>query len=367
MTDRITRIETYRVRLPFKGEVKMRSVQDTGSPYLILRIETANGAAGIAESYARPEMSDGTDTALLARQIETLFKPALIGADPFDIPRIMATSRIRLSNAARSIIDIAAWDLKGKLLGVPVWQLIGSGPVKPVPVTKVVFGNTAPEMIADAVASVERGYRSLKIKVWKRSDVDIDMVRDIRKAVGPGVYMYVDANTTYSEAEARRLFPRLAEYGISLLEDPCLFTSIDRMSDMARDLPIPMMADAYADSLASVNELITRRATGAVSTKMRRPGMTEALKIIALCEAANIPAVVGTDLESRLGVLPRIHLRTAVPYLDAWPAELQFFEQLADDCYDGHLAVENGTVTLPPGPGFGAGLDMAKVEKYLER
>ncbi|MFM1814749.1 MAG: hypothetical protein RLZ98_1444 [Pseudomonadota bacterium] len=367
MGERIAKVETYRVRLPYNGEVKMRSVQDTTCPYLLLRIETVNGAAGIAEIYARPAMSDGTDTAILAHQINQLFKPALLGAEAGDIWRIMSKARVRASYAARSLIDIAAWDLKGKLMGVPVWKLIGSGPAKPVPVTKVVFGNTAPEMVEDAVASVKRGYRSLKIKVWKRSQVDIDMVRDIRKAVGDDVYMYVDANTTYTEAEARRYFPKLQEYGVALLEDPCLFTSIDRMADMQRDLPIPMMADAYNDGLSAVYELIARRATGAVSTKLRRPGLTDTLKIIGLCEAANIPAVIGTDLESRVGVMARIHLRTAVPYLESWPAELQFFEQLADDCLDGDIAVEDGMIQVLDKPGFGAGLDMAKVEKFLER
>lgn len=367
MSERITKLETYRVRLPFGGEVKLRSVQDVGSPYLILRIETQNGAAGIAESFARAEMSDGTDLALLEHQIVALFKPALVNADVWDVPRILAQSKIRYARAARSMIDIAVWDLKGKLLNAPVWKLIGAGPARPIPVTKIVFGNTVPEMIEDAVSSVNKGYRSLKIKVWKRSMQDINMVRDIRAAVGPEVFIYVDANTTYTETEARYLFPRLLDYDVKIIEDPCHFTTFDRMADLARDLPIPIMSDAYSDGLPAVYDMIRQRATGAISAKMRRIGLTETLKIIAICEAANIPVVVGTDLESRLGVLPRIHLRTGHPYLENSPAELQFFEQIADDCLLGELRIENGMVTVPDAPGFGAQLDMAKLEKYRER
>ncbi len=366
MSDPIARLTTFRVRLPYRAEVRLRSVRDTGCPYLILVIETTNGLIGISEVYARPEMSDGTDLAILDHQIQTFFKPVLLGLEIDDIPRLMQKSRVRQARSARALIDVAYWDLKAKALGVPAWRLFGGGPIVPIPVTKVVFGNTSGEMVKDAVAAVERGYRSLKIKVWKRAIEDIDMVHEIRRNVGEDVVIYVDANTTYSEAEARRLFPLLEASNVELLEDPCRFTSIARMADMARDLPIPMMADSYADSLASVYELISHRAAGAISIKLRRPGLTEALKIIAVCEAANIPAVVGTDLESRVGVLARAHLRAAHPYLEPWPSELQFFEHLQDDCFVGRLAVEDGMLCVPDGPGFGVELDMKKIEKYRE-
>ena len=89
-----------------------------------------------------------------------------------------------------------------------------------------------------------------------------------------------------------------------------------------------------------------------------------ALKIIGLCEAAGIQMVIGTDTESRLGVLPRLHVRAAIPSFDPWPSEVGFFQQLADDIYDGRLEVKDGCVSVPKGAGFGGVIDEKKLKKY---
>ena len=87
--------------------------------------------------------------------------------------------------------------------------------------TAILFGDTAEAMLADAERTVARGIRALKVKLWRHSIDDINLVRDIRSAVGDDVLIYADANHSYTEDEARTLLPQLAEYGVTLIEDPC--------------------------------------------------------------------------------------------------------------------------------------------------
>ena len=105
-------------------------------------------------------------------------------------------------------------------------------------------------------------------------------------------------------------------------------------------------------------------AVGAVSVKLRRTGLTESLKIIALCEAAGVPVVIGTDSESRIGSLVRMHLRAAIPSLAPWPTETHFFDKLGDDVFAGEFNFVDGTITPNDAPGFGAALDRRKLERY---
>jgi L-alanine-DL-glutamate epimerase-like enolase superfamily enzyme len=98
--------------------------------------------------------------------------------------------------------------------------------------------------------------------------------------------------------------------------------------------------------------------------KLRRTGITESLKIIALCEAAGLPVVIGTDSESRIGSLVRMHLRAAIPSLAPWPTETHFFDKLGDDTFAGDFHFADGTITPTDAPGFGAALDRRKLERY---
>jgi L-alanine-DL-glutamate epimerase-like enolase superfamily enzyme len=264
---------------------------------------------------------------------------------------------------AKALIDTALWDLKGKLLGEPVWRLLGRAAPKPVPVAAILFGDTAEAMLADAERTVARGIRALKVKLWRHSIEDVTLVRDIRNAVGDDVLMYVDANQSYTEDEARTLLPQLAAYGVALVEDPCNI-SAERQACLSRALPIPILAEIPIDSLAAAERYIEMRAAGALSVHMRRTGITETLKIIALCAAAGLPAIVGTDLESSLGALARVHLRAAVPSLEPWPSEIGFFEKLAGDVLAEPPAVVDGAIAVSDGPGFGASIDETKLQRY---
>jgi len=271
---------------------------------------------------------------------------------------------VRACIAAKCLIDIALWDLRGKVFGQPVWRLLGGAAPKPVPLSWIAHGNTVQGQIDEAVKMAEtRGYRGMKLKTWRRSREDLRMVEAVRKALGDRV-IYVDGNGSYTETEARAIFPRMADYDVSFIEEPCDFSDNARQAAMAAALPVALLGDQCCASLGAVNELLRDNAIGAVSVKMRRTGLTQSLKIIALAEAAGVPVVIGTDSESRIAAAARMHLRSAIPWLEPWPTETHFYDKLVDDVFAGEFLFKDGTLTPCDAPGFGVAIDLKKLETY---
>ena len=365
IVDKIAKVETFCIELPYRAQVNFRSVSESKGQYVILRLTTDDGAEGISESVARLRQN-GEDARALAYGIDTFFAPLLEGADPLAHNHILdEIGRIKDCRSAKALIDVALWDLKGKLLGQPVWRLLGGGPVKGVPLTWIAHGDSTEVMVEQACRMVtERGFKAIKLKTWKRSVDDIVLVREVRKALGDDIMIYVDANGSYLETEARTILRRLDEYNITFIEEPCKFPDPRRMALMAAALPVALLGDQTCDSLEAVSRLVSIHAVGAVSVKPRRTGITESLKIIAVCEAAGLPVVIGTDSESPIGTMSRIHLRTAMGWLHPWPSEMHFFEKLADDVSAGEFPLKDGMITATDAPGFGVALDMAKIKKY---
>ena len=365
MSDVIARVETYCLNLPYRFTVHFKSVTESSGPYLLLRLITRDGAEGIAEAVARPAQYS-EDPRGLAYTLQTHFKPMLEGADPLDHNAILArTRKLKRFNTERSLIDMALWDLKGKLLGQPVWRLLGGGPARPVPATWIVHGNEKKVMIEEALRVVnQRGFKSLKVKVWRRSLEDIDMIREMRRELGDDILIYVDANGAYTEGEARVMLSKLADYGVALIEDPCAIRDLRRLGELAQALPIPILGDEACEDADAIQTLLGARAIGAASVKPRRTGITGTLNAIALCEIGRIPAIIGTDSESRIGALVRAHLWNGSPHLALWPIQTHFFEKLADDVFAGEFEFKDGAISVSDAPGFGASIDQAKLKKY---
>jgi L-alanine-DL-glutamate epimerase-like enolase superfamily enzyme len=367
MADKIERVEAFCLRIPYTVEVRYASASDTSGVFVLLRLTTKDGVVGIAECCSRAEQSSGDDIKTVAYQIETHFKPMLLGMDPLAHDEILhKMNKIKKCRFAKALIDNALWDIKGKTLGQPVWRLLGGSAPKPVPISSIVFGYTSvKEMACDAAKAVEdQGMRGFKIKTWKRSMEDVEVVKEIRKAVGPDVFLYADANRVYTEGEARRVFPHFADHDIKMIEDPCKFVSMNDMTRVAEALPIPILADGWFETPVDVYNLARIGAIGAVSVKINKTGMTQALQLINFCDMAGLQVVIGTNTESRIGTLPMIHVWSAFRALQSIPSETGFYRHLADDAFDGELVYKNGTIKVPDAPGFGGKIDEKKLAKY---
>ena len=266
--------------------------------YVVLRLLLDDGTEGISELVCRLEQS-GEDATALAYDIETFFKPRLIGADPLSHLTILESlNKVKYCRSAKAMIDIALWDLRGKMLGQPVWRLLGGSDPAPIPLTWIAHGNTREAQVEEARRKVEeRGFKGMKLKTWRRSLEDVRMVGEVRKAIGDLVIIYIDGNGSYTESEARNILAKAQEFNLSFIEEPCDFADPVRQAAMCQFLSVALLGDQCAQSLGEVQTLLRLQAVGAISVKLRRTGFTELLKIITLCEAAGVPVVIGTDLQ----------------------------------------------------------------------
>jgi L-alanine-DL-glutamate epimerase-like enolase superfamily enzyme len=328
---------------------------------LILRLATDDGHEGFGYASATPHMGSIKDT--LSAELE-LFRPLVVGRDPHAVEAILAVLDRALHGApqAKAAVDCALYDLNARALGVPLNVLFG-GPVRDaVPMLRILAIKTPAEMAAQAQKLVDKGYRYLKIKVHGDVDEDVARVKAIRRQVGEEVHLTIDANQSYAVKDAIAALNRMAEFRIDLVEQPVDAADFAGLALVTQTVPVTVEADEAAGSLRDIFELVSRRAVDAVSLKIPKlGGLRNTLAAARLCEAAHIKYRLGAAVGSRLLAAQALHLACALPGVD-YACELAEFDRLLDDPFEG-LAVEDGMLRLPQGPGSGVRLAAQKTDR----
>ena len=360
----LQRLDAYCVALPYLKPIKFKSVHETRGQYLVIRLTLNDGTEGVAEAICRPEVW-GEDAPLLASMVIQVFDSTLKGRDPFDLSATDASLRnIPGMRAARSLLEQALWDLRGNALAQPVWRLLGAETPRPVPLTWIAHGDTSETMVEEAVRQTAKGFSCAKLKTWRRSMEDVDMVAMARRQLGPTTGLYVDANSSYSIDETRSILSRVQEFDVRFIEDPCKFNSPEEQASLNASLSTRLLTDRGGLEPSVVTALIDARATGAVTLHMRQSGFSESLEIVENSAANNVQIVFGTDSESRLGALARMHFHAARSECHAAAAETHFFEKLADDVFEGTFNFSGAAVRLDDSPGFGGTINREKLATY---
>src|SRR5437879_8444275 len=180
---KITRIETIPVRVPLKAEFAIRSGRGgahTVSPFLLVRVHTDAGINGVGEASCTPRWS-GEDQVTGAHLIRSYLEPLLIGEDPRQVEQL--TKKFRLAFAGnyftKAAVEMALWDIAGKVTGKPLYRLLG-GPVREFVPTKWSVSGVEPDKAAEiATWAVTQGFKAMKVKVGIEVEGDIARVRAV--------------------------------------------------------------------------------------------------------------------------------------------------------------------------------------------
>ncbi len=327
----------------------------------VVRIATEDGVEGFGYASATAHMGSVQET--LKAELE-LFRSLLIGRDAGAIEAILAAldRSIRGAPQAKAAVDCALHDLNARALGVPLNRLLGGAVRDSVPILRILAIKAPQEMAAQAQKLVDRGYRYLKIKVHGHVDEDVARVAAIRRQVGDGIHLTIDANQSYSPKDAIAALNRMAEYRIDLVEQPVDAEDFGGLALVTQSVPVTVEADEAAGSLREVFQLVSRRAVDAVSLKIPKlGGLRNTIAAARLCEAAHIKYRLGAAVGSRLLAAQALHLACALPGVD-YACELGEFERLLDDPFEG-LEVAQGELKLPSGPGSGVRPVAGKAEQ----
>jgi L-alanine-DL-glutamate epimerase-like enolase superfamily enzyme len=320
---------------------------------LVVAITADNGTTGYGYAAATAHM--GASMGGLKGALETL-APILDGRDPTAMTAIRTDLDRALhgNNQAKAGLDNALYDLVAKAMKIPLNALFGGVVRDEFPVLRILAIKTPDEMAAQAGKLVDEGYLFLKIKVQGVVADDVARVAAIRKRIGDGVHLTIDANQSYAPKDAISALNRMAEYAIDLVEQPVAIDDLKGLKLVTDSVPVTVEADESAGSVQQIAYLVENRIVDAVSLKTAKlGGLWNSLTAAQICAAGNVRYRFGAHVGSRLLCAPAMQLAAALP--EMWYAcEFGEFARLLDDPFEG-IEVEDGTIRLPGGIASGVG------------
>jgi L-alanine-DL-glutamate epimerase-like enolase superfamily enzyme len=365
---KIAKVDAFILHVPVTGDEIADSthrISHWGAPGVI--IETDDGLRGYGYTGTHAHLP--TDR-LIADCIRHAYGPLLIGEDPREVvrlwdklcrfPPVQWVGRCGITTLALSAVDIALWDLKAKAAEVPLWQLLG-GAAKRLEAYNTDGGWLnwpLDKLIADSRRIVEEdGFPGIKIKVGSREIArDLDRVEQVRKAIGPGARLMVDANGRWNLGAATEFGRRANAFDITWLEEPLWYDDVAGHATLARRINVPI---ALGEQLYCVDHFLNFVNAGAAAylqpDAVRLAGITEWQRVAGLAYAHHLPVVahVGDMMQVHL------HLSLAHPSCD----QLEYIPWMRH-CFEEPATVSDGCFVAPRRPGAGTSLLPSALQQH---
>ncbi len=334
------------------------------SDFGIVRVQTEDGVEGLGEI----SMNGGRTGAIQCDDVNQLIAPALVGADARDIRGLVGVMERALdgSEPAKAGVEMALFDIVGKCLGVPVYQLLGGRVRDRVPVCWG-LGFGPPESSAEEAARyVAEGFGTIKIKVGRPgTDLDVAMIATVRRRLGDAVYLKVDANTAYaSPMQAVQEIRRMETYRLQLVEQPLRGDQLDGMAFVRSHISTPVLADESMWRWQDAYAIARSGAADVLSVYLSEAGgLLAASKAFAIGEAAGMPALIGSQCELGIATAAMAHLAVAMPNL-AYESDITGHLRYPVDIIQERLDYAGGALRPPDGPGLGVTLNGDVLEHW---
>jgi L-alanine-DL-glutamate epimerase-like enolase superfamily enzyme len=242
--------------------------------------------------------------------------------------------------AARACLEIAAHDMMGKRYAMPLYRHFELDPAE-TPLTTISIGLDTREKMIEKALEV-RGFPILKIKL--DSEMDLDVVRDIRDATGARVT--VDANCSWDAQEAIEKIEKLAEIGVEFVEQPVRADDLVGLRMVHRHAQVPIFADESCPTSAQIPD-VADAVDGIVIKLMKCGGLVESVMMARLAKERGLKTMIGCMMESSLGVTAAAHISPLMDYADLDGGFL-----LDHDPFVG-MKIDRGKMLLPDEPGLG--------------
>lgn len=310
---KIVKVECLPVSTPLKKPVIMPNTRITSIDSVVLKITADDGTVGFSDSgdtssWYRGELQES----IIAMICNVIAPRVLLGEDPRHIEKIVGKMDllVRDNNQAKATVDFALHDLKGKLLGVPVYELLGGRTATASRQGWVLSAGKPEDVAAEAALAKKTGFALFKMKIgYGTLQDDIDMVHAVRDTVGPDAYLTIDANGFWSYEKALHIIRKLDDCGLDLVEQPLPHWDIEGMARLRAQVRTPIYADESAQELHHLKEIIDRRASDGLFIKLQKAGgILKAQRWLTLARLAGLPVHCGCMIGSGLEHSPAAHL-----------------------------------------------------------
>jgi len=367
---KIVAAEVESTRIPVVRLHQMAIGTTSFQENVVVRLIGEDGSVGHGEAPHMVGHSQRGETPATVRVVlRHKLMPATLGADTLDREALsLALGRAVPGNLrAKGAIVMAAYDLAGKELGTPVYNLLGGLVRDSVPLSWSLPIVDEPAVVKEAHEMVERGWRILKVKIGRPDpDVDADVVRAVRRAVGDEIEIRADANQAYDAKTAIRVIGRMEDADPGFVEQPVHRDDFEAMAEVRAAVGVPIMADETAETPSDVVALARHRACDSVSIYIIGPGGIHHSRLMAqIAETCRLRAYVGGALEGPAGAAAGLHLAAASPAIDLG-CELNGQYMLKDCVAATPLEMRDGALRVPSGPGLGIELDEDKLAHHRE-
>lgn len=327
----------------------------------ILRITSADGCEGISgvDTYYRGGFSDELLIELESVAADIL---ALHSLDPVEVGATLMKTRSDLSDAARSSIDIALWDLAARRAGRPLHELLGSSRTSIEPYASLPFYNSLPEYIAAVNEYAKLGFRTFKFHVWGQIEKDALLVDAIEKTFANTPWRFmIDFENAYDFDEALELCKTMDERMFVWLEGPIDDAHLDQYTDLRRALAVPIIPAGYnIYSAEFFRQSIEKESWDAGRLDVTViGGISKALELMIIANAASLPIELQSWGHS-LSQVANLHLMLAnkrTRYFEA-PMPKQAFEFGMKNAN----LLDKGQIVAPEGPGLGIEVDWDRLQ-----
>ena len=337
----------------------------------VIRIHTDTGISGVGQTacWGYPEAVD---------QIINTFKKHLIGQNPLRIEHHwqylyrMGPFRGTALSGAISAVDIALWDIKGKHLGVPIWELLGGNCRDKIRLHLLGGGGTPETMYEAAKAAVEEGFTALKfdplVGGFQNMGVDRlvktarDLVAAAREGGGPDLDLIVEVHRKLTPMNSIVLEAALAPFNLYFIEDPIQIDTITTQAELAKRMTTPLAIGERNVSIWEFREILEAGGPQYVRPDVGLAGgITHCKKIAALAEAYH-SAVVTHNFLGPLITAASLHLDTSIPnFITQEYTKGDESEDFA--VYKVAYQREGGYIPIPEVPGLGIELDDSLIEQ----
>jgi glucarate dehydratase len=366
----ITDILVHKVNLPLVTGYRWASGLYFGATKGIVEVRTDEGIVGWGE-VTNVEQAD---------IVTNEFAPRLRGVDPSNIDdccrRCVPEIRTLLNTHDAGLVkafgglELALWDIKGKSLNVPIYSLLG-GPVRDEIGFSEYFalrlpsatepGESTPLEVARYCARMREQHGSMifegKMGVLDL-DTEIEMVKEVRAAIGPDATLRLDANNSWPLNVARKALARLEPFDIANIEDPTL--TFHDMAKLRQHSAIP-----FSSHLPNLRLAVDLGVPDTfVLNVMALGGLRETMKFISACELMGVGFWFYSG-ETAVGTAAYMQLAAAMPYLSQ-PGQ-SLFRWYADDVVAALIQPHSNTAPIPDGPGLGVTIDPEALRRCEER
>lgn len=339
----------------------MRNTPLLGQGAVIVRITTDAGLVGIGEAMGRPGPR-GT-----AAHINEVLAPMLIGCDPRHHQALFTAmnEQMRFAPMGISGVDMALWDLRGKLYDDCLTNLLGGAAretvdcyASPIPYM------ATPDGSADKAREfLQAGFRALKLKIGRGIGPDIDHAAAVRDAIGSEVKLLVDANGAYTVSESIALARDLVKLGVYWLEEPVHPEYPDDLARIRRRVDLPVVSGEWLGSWFQFRDLLKAEAVDVIMPNITRcGGITGLMKIADLAMLENV-TVAPHGVGAGIGIIATIAACAVMPNFLIYEYN-QLFNPLRHTVMHEAINYADGVLRPNAGAGLGIRLNEDTLERY---